>query len=638
MSPQVGVRKRYSDETLVHAVDMIKSKSMSFRQAASAFQIPKSTLSNKVNDKTPIDCRPGPATILTPAEEKHLADWAIHMAKIGFGRTRDELLDKVQTILKEDGRKNPFKDDKPGKDWYYAFLKRHPVISERAPQQLAKERAVITPGKIENWFKDFANFMSIEVTDTTLWKDPSRWFNADESGFPLCPKSGKVLAPWGVPNVYNFTSSDKTQITVLACMNANGYYLKPLIVYPGSRFSYNPLEGFPEAILGRTDSGWMDKELFATWLKDVFLPGVTERGIKLPVVLFVDGHSTHGTLEASTFCRENNVILYCLLEHASHIIQPCDLRLFSAMKDSWKKSVRDFQMENIGEYVSKPKFAQAFKPAWEKATTVDISVKVFRDSGLFPLDARKPLSTLKMEPSKVFASHTSEASVNVDENNNETSTLAFDDKAGGKHGKDSTSEHVSVLLEQGTESQTTEMSSTTSSACTPISSVAIPDTEAPNTALPEPQTARITISGDAAALKSAPHQMKCQSQSANVNVLMSEKKQPEPNTVSSIFTNKLAIPVAMKTNDKTAKKRIQLPKAISGKKFHDILLERKRKREEEEAAKEARKLKREEQRIKRQQEKEQKQRERDEKKEQKELKRAKKESTSGWSKETIEAN
>ena len=89
-------------------------------------------------------------------------------------------------------------------------------ISEKAPQQLAKERAVITPGKIENWFKDFSNFMSIEVTDTTLWKEPSCWFNADESGFTMCPKSGKVLAPRGVPNVYNLTSPDKTQITVFA--------------------------------------------------------------------------------------------------------------------------------------------------------------------------------------------------------------------------------------------------------------------------------------------------------------------------------------------------------------------------------------------------------------------------------------
>ena len=324
------------------------------------------------------------------------------------------------------------------------------------------------------------------------------------------------------------------------------------------------------------------------------VPGVTERGIKLPVVLFVDGHSTHGTLEPSTFCRENKVILYCLLEHPSHIIQPCDLRLFSAMKDSWKKSVRDFQIENIGEYVSKLKFAQVFKPALKKATTVDISLKVFSDSGLFPLDPSKPLSTLKMELSKVFASHTSEASVNMDENNNENSIpttnkvcggynetfpLSCDDKARGKHGNDLTSEHVSVLQEQGTESQTTEMSSTTSSACTPISSVATPDTEAPstsNTASSEPQTARITSSGDAAALKSAPHEMKCQSQSANMNVLMSVKKQPKPNTVSSIFTNKLAIPVAVKTNDKTAKKRIQLLKAISGKKFHDILLEKER--------------------------------------------------------------
>ena len=172
------------------------------------------------------------------------------------------------------------------------------------------------------------------------------------------------------------------------------------------------------------------------------VPGVTERGIKLPVVLFVDGHSTHGTLEASTFCRENNVILYCLLDHPSHIIQPCDLRLFSAMKDSRKKSVRDFQIENIGKYVSTLKFAQVFKPALEKATTVDISLKAFSDSGLFPLDPSKPLSTLKMEPSKVFASHTSEASVNMDENNNETSALSCDDKARGKHGNDLTSEHV----------------------------------------------------------------------------------------------------------------------------------------------------------------------------------------------------
>ena len=61
-------------------------------------------------------------------------------------------------------------------------------ILERAPQQLSKGRAVITPWKIENWFKDFANFMSIEVTDTNLWKDPSCWLMLMSLDFPCFQK------------------------------------------------------------------------------------------------------------------------------------------------------------------------------------------------------------------------------------------------------------------------------------------------------------------------------------------------------------------------------------------------------------------------------------------------------------------
>lgn len=52
--------------------------------------------------------------------------------------------------------------------------------------------------------------------------------------------------------------------------------------------------------------------------------------------------------------------------------------------------------------VTKTKSAQVFRTAWEKSTTEDISVKTFRDSGLFPFDARRPLTTLKIEPSKIF--------------------------------------------------------------------------------------------------------------------------------------------------------------------------------------------------------------------------------------------
>ncbi|KAL5015099.1 hypothetical protein ScPMuIL_009369 [Solemya velum] len=253
-------------------------------------------------------------------EENQLAQWVIDMAKIGYGRTRQEVLTTVKKILDGDKRNNPFKDNRPGKDWYYAFMKRHPEISERSPIQLGKERAVLSKETVGRWFDDFKEYMNVTANQELL-KDPTRLYNADESGFPLCPKTGRVLGAKGSKVVYNFTSSNKTEITVMACMSASGHYLPPMIVYPGQRFTSNLLEGFQEATLGRSQNGWMDSELFVHWLKEVFVPGVNERVVTKPVVLFlfVDGHSTHLTLQASDICRENGIILYCLPPHSSRV-------------------------------------------------------------------------------------------------------------------------------------------------------------------------------------------------------------------------------------------------------------------------------------------------------------------------------
>jgi hypothetical protein len=75
----------------------------------------------------------------------------IEMSKIGYGRSKHELLDTVQKITQSDGRRTPFNNCRPGKDWYYGFMRRHPALSLRSPRQLGKERAVIKPEHIEKW-------------------------------------------------------------------------------------------------------------------------------------------------------------------------------------------------------------------------------------------------------------------------------------------------------------------------------------------------------------------------------------------------------------------------------------------------------------------------------------------------------
>jgi hypothetical protein len=60
------------------------------------------------------------------------------MASIGYPMTREELLKEVQKILDIDRRCNPFKDNKPGKDWYYGFKNHHPDIADRTAMCLGR--------------------------------------------------------------------------------------------------------------------------------------------------------------------------------------------------------------------------------------------------------------------------------------------------------------------------------------------------------------------------------------------------------------------------------------------------------------------------------------------------------------------
>ena len=276
MGKDKSKRRQYDPGLVDNVAGLIRSGSISIRRAAEVYGIPRSTLHDRVQGKYNGNTKSGAKPVLTEAEEKRLADWIILMSKIGYGRTRKELVLTVKRILDDDGRPNPFKNNKPGKDWLKGFFKRHPQLSIRTTLQLGKERAIISPEKVTKWFQDLDEFITTEVEDQNILKDPTRIYNADESGFSLCPKGSQVIGYKGAPVVYNFTNSDKTQLTVMAAMSASGHFVPPMIVYPGKRFSYNPLEGFENAVLGRTENGWMDSELFCVWLKTTFVPAINE--------------------------------------------------------------------------------------------------------------------------------------------------------------------------------------------------------------------------------------------------------------------------------------------------------------------------------------------------------------------------
>ncbi|XP_053389361.1 uncharacterized protein LOC128552359 [Mercenaria mercenaria] len=450
-------------------------------------------------------------------------------------------------------------------------MNRHPEISLRSPRQLGKERAVIKPEHVEKWFTDFESFIKDTVPDPVILLDPTRLYNADETGFSMCPKTGHVLGLRGAKSVYNITASDRSQITVMAGMSAAAHYLRPMIVFAGQRFTRNMLEGFDDAVLGRSENGWMDSELFVMWLKTVFIPDIEERQVKKPVILFVDGHKTHMTIEASDVCKDNGIILYCLLEHASHLMQPCDLRLFSSLKETWKSSLREWQIDHVGQYVTKFEFAAIFKKAWVNASKVENAVNGFRDAGLFPLDKDKVLKTDKFQTSILFRQKESKSNETEDNRTTEQTETAQDEESRPDTQMRQVEQTVAkqnetrqmVNKEKQTENEKQDEASKEKENIDPKSIITV-----------------------------------------NVKVTTDNSLSPQPSTsgAASPMSKILNIPKP-KTTKKRSFKREILPKAITGEEFRKILSEKKRKKEEEEAEKQRRKVQREQKRLEREKEK-----------------------------------
>lgn len=88
--------------------------------------------------------------------------------------------------------KQLFKDNMPGDNWWKLFMSRHNELKEKTAEALTRSRAEVTETRIKSWFNGLESYLK-EEGQLHILEDPGRVFNADESGFLLCPKNGKVI-------------------------------------------------------------------------------------------------------------------------------------------------------------------------------------------------------------------------------------------------------------------------------------------------------------------------------------------------------------------------------------------------------------------------------------------------------------
>ncbi len=290
----------------------------SLRKASELYGVPKTTVYDHATGRVKHHATSGPERYLNIQEEEELCSFLIGASQIGYPRTRPKVLSIVQQHL---DKKNSHKIVSNG--WWQRFRQRHQNITLRTSAPLSLPRAMaIDRSSLDRYYSLLENTLK---TNKLLDK-PKHIFNCDETGMPLAPKAPKTVAEKGAKNPSCVTNSTKAQITVLACVNAAGDCIPPMVIFDRKKLNPQHCIGeVPNTYYGLSGKGWIDTGLFQDWFSQHFLcyaPPIR------PLLLLLDGHSSHYSPEMIRIAADEGVLLYVLPPNTTNLTQPLDKGVF----------------------------------------------------------------------------------------------------------------------------------------------------------------------------------------------------------------------------------------------------------------------------------------------------------------------
>jgi len=381
-----GTYKSWTETSLSKALTAI-DKGLSIRRVAEMYSIPKSTLHDHVSGKVAFGAKCGPDPYLDLEEEEELASFLVRSAGIGYPHTKKQVFALVQQML---NKKKIEANVTNG--WWERFQSRHPNITTRVAVPLSVARAKASDPVV---LKGYFDMLEECLKENKIFDKPGCIFNCDESGIPLNPRCIKVIDHVGSKNPSHVTSGDKSQLTVMACTCAAGYFIPPMIIFDRKRFVDTWADGeVPGTLYGLSQNGWINSQQFHGWFQH-FLEYAPQ---KRPLLLLLDGHSAHYCPETIKLAAENNIVVCALPPNATHIVQPLDRGCFAPLKVAWKQECHEFYTKNPGRFVTRLEFSRLFAKAWYKAMTAQNIISSFKVTGVYPFNREVICNAPNMEP------------------------------------------------------------------------------------------------------------------------------------------------------------------------------------------------------------------------------------------------
>jgi hypothetical protein len=263
-------------------------------------------------------------------------------------------------------------------------LERNKDISIRQAEGLSVARA---QGMNRKEVEDFFNILEKQMIENNLVDKGENIFNMDETGIQLINKPGRVLAAKGSKDVHVLTPKEKGEtVSLIACCNAAGYFLPPVVIMKGVNRKSEFSDGLPPGseVYMNKKSAYITTELFIKWFKEHFLPRKAPTGKS---ILILDGHSSHSnSIELLDLARDNAVIIICLPSHTTQALQPLDRSFFRSLKIYFNAEANSWMLRNKSRTLTRYQVGDLIGRAWGKAATNGNALSGFTACGIYPLN------------------------------------------------------------------------------------------------------------------------------------------------------------------------------------------------------------------------------------------------------------
>lgn len=376
-------------EMLERAIQTLRKGGKSVFKVAKETGIPYSTLKKRYklakagNDTYNCPPKLGRHAVFNDDQEKKLADHLRTMSNMYYGLTKSQFRKICYDLAVKFSVAKRFNEvnKTAGKDWLYGFLQRHPDISIRKPEATSLNR-ILGFSQVEvNRF-----FENLEAVMLKYKFEAENIYNVDETGVTTVPMTEKIIAPKGQKRVGSMISWERGKnVTVICAMSASGLFIPPLFIFPRQcPSSQLENDGQLGAIYACSRNGWTNENIFVLWLKH-FIKHSKPTAEK-PILLIMDTHDSHCTLEAWELVKSNNIIMLTIPPHSSHRLQPLDVTFFGPLKRAYNKE-RDLNIKSKSMVKITPyEIASLFNKAYSRVANLDKGISGFKTTGIFPMN------------------------------------------------------------------------------------------------------------------------------------------------------------------------------------------------------------------------------------------------------------